>query len=123
MNKKSNINDKGEKMTPQKFERLVLDNDELVDFVCRYGSGMPKSEAKKYLRRYLAKLYGPDTSWEEFQTNFMTNHAVTIATLAVATKKGMHGSDELKDVLSHEDWHEVFLLSKQMLTWNSEAKH
>jgi hypothetical protein len=38
-------------------------------------------------------------------------------------EEGSAGPDKLKDVLSNKDWHEVFLLSKQMLTWNSETNH
>jgi hypothetical protein len=113
------MNDKGVKMTPQQFVRSVLDNDEIVEFVGHYGSGMPKSEAKEWLRRFCAELCGPDTTWEEFRTNFETRSALTYAALAVATKKGVQGPDRL---LSREDWQEVFLLSKQMLTWNSDQK-
>jgi hypothetical protein len=111
----------GMKMTPQQFVRSVLDDDE---FVCRcYGSGMPKSEAKEMLRRFLAELCGPNTTWEEFKTNFKMRTARTYAMLALAKKKGAQRTDKLKDVLSHEDWQEIFLLSKQMLTWNSETNH
>jgi hypothetical protein len=110
-------------MTPQEFVRWVLDNDELVEFVCRHGSGMPKSEAKEMLRRFLAELCGPDITWEELKMNFKMRDACNSAMLALAKKRGAQRTDKLKDVLSHEDWQEVFLLSKQMLTWNSETNH
>ena len=116
------MNDKGTKMTPQQLVRLVLDNDELFESVCHYGSGTPKSEAKELLRRFFAELCGPDTTWEEFKTNLETKTALIYATLALARKKGVQESDKMGDVLSQEDWHEVFLLSKQMLTWNSDKK-
>jgi hypothetical protein len=87
MNKKSNINDKGAKMTPQEFVRLVLDNDELVQLVRRYDSGMPKSKAKEKLRRFCAEVCGPHTTWEELKTNLETRYARNCAMLAVATKK------------------------------------
>jgi hypothetical protein len=89
MNEKSNINDKGAKMTPQEFVRLVLDNDELVEFVCRHGSGMPKCEAKEVLRRFVVEVCGPDTTWEELKTELKTRYARTCAMLALAKKKGV----------------------------------
>jgi hypothetical protein len=109
------------KMTPQQFVRSLPDNDEFVEFV-RYGSGIPKCEAKEKLRRLLAELCGPDTTWEELKANLKMITCRTWAALAVLKKKGVQGPDKLKDVLSHEDWHEVFLLSEQMLAWDSDQK-